>query len=363
MSLMAVRMAASMMETRRTTTSILDKVKGEEKRGLRRSDEQAEPCVSASGSNGLALCIDIILTTSYLLSSSPRLTLSHSRNVLLANVIAAGILIDIVLVTVYSTTSRCLCHSESCANHVTKLAIILTVSYSLSSSPRLTHSHSHHILLTIVLAAGVLITILLILVGLITSCHICQLSFVSDTQSNATDIKTVLLHVMIAAMGVTMGAFARNVKCIVAYIDVHTRDIKNRTGLSHYACNPLRVCECDPSICSHQEKKKLRPERPDALDALDTSHATCLTWTQFAMAQCIRMQLATASAYRMECVRAFSFRAQPCQNKWRLDDTCHGTTVTLAVKAQNITANTRVAFVNTQRVPGIVTQSCFIHSI
>jgi len=62
-------------------------------------------------------------------------------------------------------------------------------------------------------------------------------------------LKTALLHVMIAAMGVTLGAFAGNAKCVVAYIDVHTVDIKNRTGLSHYAWNPLRVCECDPSIC------------------------------------------------------------------------------------------------------------------
>jgi len=55
-------------------------------------------------------------------------------------------------------------------------------------------------------------------------------------------------------------------------------------------------------------------------------------------------------------VRAFSFRTQPCQGKWRLDDACHGTAVTLAVKAQNIAANTLVAFANTQLVPGIVTQ-------
>jgi len=68
-------------------------------------------------------------------------------------------------------------------------------------------------------------------------------------QSNATRIKTALLHVMIAVMGVTLGAFAGNVKCVVAYIDVHTVDIKNRTGLSHYAWNPLRVCEWDLSIC------------------------------------------------------------------------------------------------------------------
>jgi len=40
-------------------------------------------------------------------------------------------------------------------------------------------------------------------------------------------IKTALLHVMIVAMGVTLGAFAGNAKCVVAYIDVHTVDIKN----------------------------------------------------------------------------------------------------------------------------------------
>ena len=84
---------------------------------------------------------------------------------------------------------------------------------------------------------------------LIVLCRICQLSFVTDTQSNATRIQTALLHVMIAVMGVTLGAFAGNTKCVVAYIDVHTVDIKNRTGLSHYAWNPLCVCECDPSIC------------------------------------------------------------------------------------------------------------------
>ena len=154
----------------------------------------------------------------------------------------------------------------------------------------------------------------------------------------------------------------------------------------------------------HQEKKKLCPERPEALDALDASDSTCLTRMQFAIAPCIRSQLATAlcvrtqlataSAYRMEhvrafsfwtqlCqgiflldaavsgqfpsgrsrVRAFSFWARPCQGKWCPDDTCHGTTVTLSVKEWNIVANTLVAFANTQRVPGIVTQSSSIHSI
>jgi len=63
------------------------------------------------------------------------------------------------------------------------------------------------------------------------------------------------------------------------------------------------------------------------------------------------------------CVRAFSFWTQPCQGKWRPDDACSGTVVTLAVKAQNIAANTLVAFANTQRVPGIVTQYSSIRYI
>jgi len=54
---------------------------------------------------------------------------------------------------------------------------------------------------------------------------------------------------MIMAKGVTLGAFAGNAKCVVAYIGVYTVDIKNRTGLSHYTWNPLCVCECNLSIC------------------------------------------------------------------------------------------------------------------
>ena len=87
---------------------------------------------------------------------------------------------------------------------------------------------------------------------------------------------------------------------------------------------------------------------------------------------------------RRNCVRAFSFWTQPCQgiflldaavsgnfpsersrvrafSYWtRPDKACHGSTVTLAVKVWNVTANTWVAFANTQRVPGIVTQSSSI---
>jgi len=59
-------------------------------------------------------------------------------------------------------------------------------------------------------------------------------------------------------------------------------------------------------------------------------------------------------------VRAFSFWTQLCQGKWHPDDACLGTVVTLAVKARNIAANTRVAFTNMQWVPRIVTQSSSI---
>jgi len=150
----------------------------------------------------------------------------------------------------------------------------------------------------------------------------------------------------------------------------------------------------DTTSCRHQEKKKLRRERPDALDSKDVSDATCLTRmqiatapyipTQIAVAPGVQTQIAMASAYRTEYGRVFSFWTQPCQgiflldaamsvhfpsgrsrvrafSYWtRPDDACQGTTFTLAVKARNIAANTRVVFANTQWVPGIVTQSSSI---
>jgi len=190
-------------------------------------------------------------------SYSPRPTRYHPRRILLALIVATSysLLSLLPAPSLTSYSSLCIlqlpgvCHSESCANHVTKLTIILATSYLLSSSPRLTRSHSRHVLLAIVLAAGVFIAIVLIVVVLIASGGICQLSFVSDTQRNDTYVKIALLHVMITAMGVMLGAFAGNTKCVVAYIDVHTVDIINRTGLSHYTWNPLRVCEYNPSIC------------------------------------------------------------------------------------------------------------------
>ena len=102
-------------------------MKGEEKRGLSMSDEQAEPCESASVSSGLALSIAIVLVASFTPSYSPQLTC----HVLLAIVLAAGTLIDIILTVSYllsfsppapsftSYSSCCIvqlpavCHSES----------------------------------------------------------------------------------------------------------------------------------------------------------------------------------------------------------------------------------------------------------
>ena len=236
----------------------------------------------------------------------------------------------------YSTTSRCLCHSESCANHAIKLAIILAASYSLSSSLRFTRYRPRHVrsltrrvllapilvtsyslsyspcptryhprrvLRTIVLAASyslsyssrptrshtrhVLLALILAVsdsllstppasslpsssrrrahrVLLIASCssrrvhHVVLI--VSGSSRRAPRVVSYLptficfrhfamLHASkTAAMDVTLDACAGNAKC-GSSIYRCALDIENRTGLSHYAWNPLHVCECDASIC------------------------------------------------------------------------------------------------------------------
>jgi len=108
---------------------------------------------------GVSVTLRAALTLSQSLPSySPRLTCNHTCRVLLAIVLAAGTLIDIILAASYpllfsppapsltSYSSCCIvqlptvCHSESCANHVTKLAIILAASYLLLSSPLVAYS-------------------------------------------------------------------------------------------------------------------------------------------------------------------------------------------------------------------------------
>ena len=149
--------------------------------------------------SGLALSIAIVLVASFTPSYLPRLT----HHVLLARVVlAAGTLIDIVLLTVYCTTSQCLCHSESCANHVTKVTIVLTASYLQSYLPyptcyrprrrRRAHRHpphSCHAHCVVLITSCSLRRAHCIMLNAL--CRICQLSFAS----------------------------ARSV--VVAYIDVH----------------------------------------------------------------------------------------------------------------------------------------------
>jgi len=103
---------------------------------------------------GISVTLRAALTLSQSSPSySPCLTCNYTRRVLLAIVLAASTLIDIILAASYplsfsplapsltSYSSRCIvqlpavCHSESCANHVTKLAIILAASYLQSYSP------------------------------------------------------------------------------------------------------------------------------------------------------------------------------------------------------------------------------------
>jgi len=94
-----------------------DEVKGEENRGPGAMRE-------------LNLAEAQVLVIAWRFAStlySSRLTRHYTHCVLLTVVLAAGTLIDIVLVTLYCTTSQCLCHSESCTNHVTKLTIILAI--------------------------------------------------------------------------------------------------------------------------------------------------------------------------------------------------------------------------------------------
>ena len=57
------------------------------------------------------------------------------------------------------------------------------------------------------------------------------------------------------------------------------------------------------SWASTSGKKKLRPECPDALDALDVSDATCLTRTVRAMAPCTQTEFATAPYVRTQLAR------------------------------------------------------------
>jgi len=124
------------------------------------------------------------------------------------------------------------------------------MSYSLPYSSRLTRSHTRHVLLAIIHAAGILIAILHIVALLITSCSSCRAHCVVSYLPTFLRFRhSAMLRVSkTVAMDVTLGACAGNAKC-GSSIYRCTLEIENRTGLSHYAWNPLHVCECDASIC------------------------------------------------------------------------------------------------------------------
>jgi len=107
---------------------------------------------------------------------------------------------------------------------------------SPSYSPHLTYNYTRRVLLAIVLTASVLIAILLIVVMLIASClsrRVHRACLSSRAQRVVSYLPTFLCF---------------RAKC-GSSIYRYTLDIKNRTGLSHYAWNPLRVCERDESTC------------------------------------------------------------------------------------------------------------------
>jgi len=87
-------------------------------------------------------------------------------------------------------------------------------------------------------------------VGLIASCSSRRAHFVRSYLPTFLCFRhsAMLRASKTAAMDVTLGACAGNAKC-GSSIYRCTLDIENRTGLSHYAWNPLRVWECNASIC------------------------------------------------------------------------------------------------------------------
>jgi len=122
------------------------------------SDKRAEPCKSTSISNGLTLSISIVLVASYTPSYSPHLTCSHTRHVLLTLILATSYSLSSLPPASYLTLYSSLCIVQLPGVSVT-LRAALTMPQSLPSySPRLTCSHTHRILLALILAISYLLS-------------------------------------------------------------------------------------------------------------------------------------------------------------------------------------------------------------
>jgi len=207
---------------------------------------------------------------SYSLSSLPRPTHYRPRRVVLATVLVTS--------SGLSYLSR---PTRSLTRHVL-LALILAASYSLSSSPRLTRYRPRRILLAPILITSYSLSYSLrptsyrplcrrphchpphsrcahrvVLIGSCSSRRAHPVVFIAPGSSRRVvfanfplfpPLRAMLCASKTTAMDVTLGACAGNVKG-GSSIYRCTLDIENRTGLSHYAWNPLRVCECDARIC------------------------------------------------------------------------------------------------------------------
>jgi len=68
----------------------------------------------------------------------------------------------VLITSYCTTSRHCSCNCERCAKHVTNLAIILVASFSPPYSLHLTRSHTRRVLLAIVLATGTLVDIVLL---------------------------------------------------------------------------------------------------------------------------------------------------------------------------------------------------------
>jgi len=121
---------------------------------------------------GVSVTLRAALTLSQCSPSySLRLTCNHTRRVLLAIVLAAGTLIDIILAASYSLSSSPVApsltsYSSLCIVQLPGVSVTLRAALTLSQSspsylPHLTCNHTRRVLLAIVLAAATLIDIIL----------------------------------------------------------------------------------------------------------------------------------------------------------------------------------------------------------
>jgi len=139
---------------------------------------------------------------------------------------------------------------------------------------------------------------------------------------------------------------SRRAQCIVSYLPTFlcfraksgssiyrcTLDRMNRTGLSHYAWNPLRVCECDKSICcdvpcldSHRDHGAMTRviQMPFALTRQRLVHSDAQDATFFFPDVRLKVQCHGEVRLKARCHGKVRLKVQ-CHGKVRLNAQCHG---------------------------------------